>query len=100
MTTPRINAKDKGSRNERRVRDHYLKLGAHVVKGGGSLGLFDLVALHPDWGVVLCQVKSNRNPGREEMDRLRAFQCHASWRKILVIVRDRKGMDFYDIDGG
>lgn len=92
-----MNAKAKGSRSECKVRDHYEALGAYVLKAGGSLGLWDLVALHPDWGVVLCQVKTNRNPGSKELNELRAFQCHSSWRKVLAIVRDRRETDFYDL---
>lgn len=93
-----IKSKAKGSRNERRIRDHYLAMGAYVMKAGGSLGIWDLLVIHPDWsGVLLCQVKSNRNPSREEMERLRNFQCHSSWRKVLAIVRDRRPTEFYDI---
>lgn len=91
------NHKAKGSRSEYKVRDHYEKQGWFCIKAGGSLGLFDLVCLHPDHGTVLCQVKSNRNPGSEEMTRIRAFQCHSSWRKIIAIVRDYKGISFSEV---
>lgn len=92
-----MGAKEKGARSERKVRDHYEAQGFHVVKAGGSLGLFDIVALHPDHGTVLCQVKSNRNVGREELDRIKAFQCHSSWRKVIAIVRDYKGITFSEV---
>ena len=90
-------AKRKGARSEWKVRDHYEQLGFHVVKAGGSLGLFDLIALHPDKGVCLVQVKTNRNPGTEELTRLRNFQCHGSWAKIVAIVRDYRGISFAEI---
>lgn len=85
--------KAKGARQERRAKAHLEGEGYHVVKAGGSLGVFDLVALHPDYGIRLIQVKSNRKPGRQEMDALRAFQCHASWRKELWVYRDHAGVE-------
>lgn len=70
------NPKAKGSRNERKSRD--LLLGKvdqtqsclHVIKAGGSLGCFDLVGLGRDI-IYLVQVKSNKWPGKAEMDRIR-----------------------------
>ena len=85
--------KDKGNRRERQAKAVLEADGWLVVKAGGSLGLFDLVALHVDYGVLLVQVKSNRPPARAEMDALRAFQCHASWRKELWVYVDRKGWE-------
>lgn len=68
-----LNAKAKGSRRERAVRDIYLKRGYDVVKAAGSLGMFDLVtvfkynnfALTSDQATALIQVKSNRIPPLE-----------------------------------
>jgi Holliday junction resolvase len=91
------NNKAKGARSEYKVRDHYEHRGWYVLKAGGSLGMWDLVALHPDYGTELIQVKTNRNPGRVEMDALKNFQCHGSWCKKLVVVRDYHGMTFYDL---
>lgn len=83
------NPKAKGSRNERRSRDIYLKQGFYVVKAGGSLGMWDIVALGPD-GVDLVQVKSNRNPPRPEMEVLKAFQAFHYCRKVLHVWHDFK----------
>jgi len=83
--------KDKGNRRERQAKAVLEADGWLVVKAGGSLGLFDLVALHVDYGVLLVQVKSNRPPARAEMDALHAFQCHSSWRKELWVYVDREG---------
>ncbi len=97
MTANRRTAKAKGSRSEWKVRDWYEKEGFHVVKAGGSLGMFDLVGLHPDYGVVLVQVKTNRNPGKVELDSIKAFQCHSTWRKIVAIVRDYRPIEFQEV---
>ena len=67
------NAKAKGSRRERQVRDIYISRGFDVVKAAGSLGMFDLVAIaKTEQGlhtvrdnVVLIQVKSTGIPPLE-----------------------------------
>ena len=92
-----MSAKAKGARSEYKVRDHYEKQGWFCIKAGGSLGLFDIVALHPDHGTALVQVKTNRGVGREELDRIKAFQCHSSWRKIIAIVKDYHGIHFSEV---
>lgn len=81
------NSKAKGSRNERRSRDIYLKRGFYVIKAGGSLGMWDIVALGPD-GVDLVQVKSNRNPPKDEMAILKAFVPFHYCRKLLHVWKD------------
>jgi hypothetical protein len=61
-----MNTKAKGSRNERKTRDWYLKNGAtFVIKAGASLGMYDLVVFFPDH-VDMVQVKSNKWPSPEE----------------------------------
>lgn len=58
--------KSKGARNERRSRDYLYKIGAErVVKAGGSLGEFDLVAFFPG-EVIAVQVKTNAWPNPAE----------------------------------
>ena len=91
------NHKAKGSRSEAKVRAWYESRGWYVCKSGGSLGAWDLVAIHPDHGTVICQVKSNTPPRRPEMDLLRNFQVHPSVHKILCIVEDYRGLKFYDL---
>ena len=89
------NAKAKGSRRERQSRDRYRDAGFIVVKAGGSLGAADLVALHPEQGMVhFVQVKSNRAPGRVEMIELRhlAARCKIPWQVVIHRWNDRKGL--------
>ena len=92
-----MTAKGKGARSEYKVRDHYLARGWNVVKSGGSLGMWDLIALHTDWGVHLIQVKTNRGLGRTELLTLKNFHCHPSWTKILAVVKDYHGITFTEL---
>ena len=64
-----MNCKAKGSRRERQARKILETAGYHVVKAGGSLGTFDLIALGPR-GARLVQVKSNEKPRPAERERL------------------------------
>jgi len=85
-----VNAKAKGSRNERRARRLLEARGFTVIRAGGSLGLFDLVAISRD-GVVLAQIKTNRGPGRAEREGLREFQnLPPSARKEVWVFHDRR----------
>lgn len=84
-----VNCKAKGTRNERRAKAKLEAAGWFVVRAAGSLGLWDLVALHPDHGVTLIQVKTNRRPVGRELDRLRAFLC-SPWRKEIWTFWDRR----------
>ena len=88
------NAKAKGSRSERRVRDAFEAQGYYVTKAGGSLGIFDLICLHPDIGVVLIQVKSNGWASPDERVALVNFQCRPDWRKLIANVRDRQMIEY------
>lgn len=77
-----MNGKAKGTRNEHKSRDRHLGAGACVVRAGGSLGLFDLVALYGDYALLI-QVKSNRWPGTVEMQALSQFIAPHYGRKIV-----------------
>lgn len=77
-----MNAKQKGTRNEHKSMQRDRRAGALVVRAGGSLGLFDYIALYPDV-VRLVQVKSNRWPGTLEMAALSEFRPPAYGRKII-----------------
>ena len=79
------------------MRDHYLARGWHVVKSGGSLGMWDLIAFHVDQGVHLIQVKTNRGLGKAELLTLQNFQCHPTWRKLVAIVKDYHGITFSEV---
>jgi hypothetical protein len=59
-----------------------------VVKAGGSLGIFDLVALGPQ-GARLIQVKSNERPRPAERERLELFTCPPYAVKELWVFYDR-----------
>lgn len=82
------NPKAKGSKNERRSRDYMERLGYSVTKAGGSLGLWDLVAVGAT-RIVLIQTKSNRNPGSAEMQRLKDFVCPKWCDKVVHRWDDR-----------
>lgn len=76
--------KNKGARNERRTRDYFYEIGASIVmKTGGSLGEFDLVAFFPG-EVILAQVKTNAWPGPQERAAMRAV-CNYSYCKKLMV---------------
>ena len=64
-----MNAKAKGSKQERKARKVLEADGYLVTKAGGSLGLFDLVAENRQ-GVRHIQVKSNRLPGPVERENM------------------------------
>ena len=76
------NSKQKGNRNEHRSMARDRAAGALVLRAGGSLGLFDYIALFPDY-VRLVQVKSNRWPGKTEMEALSTFRPPHYGRKII-----------------
>lgn len=65
--------KRKGARNEYKTRDRLELYGYRVMKAGGSLGVFDLIAFSPT-EIKFVQVKSNRNCSvteREDMRNIR-----------------------------
>lgn len=83
-----MNAKAKGSKNERRSIALLQAAGYACTKSGGSLGLWDVVAVGAD-DVLLVQVKSNRNPGAKEMAAIRAFVAPSNCRKLVMVWKDR-----------
>lgn len=86
------NAKAKGSRREREVRDIFISKGYHVVKAGGSLGAFDLVAvaktnLNPMFALI--QVKSNYiSP--QEVQEIADAPVNFMAEKQVWVKKDRK----------
>jgi len=62
----RINAKQKGIRRERQCRELLEEDGFLVTKSGGSLGIFDVIAIDPI-EIKCIQIKSNRRPPKKEM---------------------------------
>ncbi len=83
-----MNAKAKGSRRERQARKLLEATGHYMVKAGGSLGIFDLVALGPT-GARLIQVKSNEKPRLAERERLAQFPRFPFASKELWVFYDR-----------
>lgn len=88
ITVPRteeeqpLKTKRKGNRNEyKSMRLHELA-GAYCVRSGGSLGLWDFVAIYPTT-LLLVQVKSNRWPGHDEVQALSQFVPPHYGRKVV-----------------
>ena len=84
-----MNAKAKGTRNERRSKALLEASGYSVCRAAASLGAWDLVAIGST-DVVLCQVKTRDWPGAAEMEALQAFAAPPNCRKILHRWRDRQ----------
>jgi hypothetical protein len=85
----RVNAKAKGSRNERRSRALLERAGYRVTRSGGSLGVWDLIGIGPA-DVVLVQVKTTRPPSPTERVALTAFPVPQGTRKLVHRWRDRQ----------
>jgi uncharacterized protein with GYD domain len=75
-------SKRKGARSEYKSRDLFILAGYRVTKAGGSLGEWDLIAIGPH-DVILCQVKSNRWPGKLEMETLAAFPTPPNTKRLV-----------------
>ena len=67
-----MNAKAKGSKNERKSIRLLEAAGYSCMKAGASLGVFDVIGIG-SLTIVLLQVKSNRWPGEAEMEALKLF---------------------------
>jgi Holliday junction resolvase-like predicted endonuclease len=79
-----LNAKRKGSRQERRARKILEAAGYLVTKAGGSLGLFDLIAENRQ-GVRHVQVKSNRLPSPVEREDMQAAKANLPTNSTIEI---------------
>jgi hypothetical protein len=77
-----MNAKRKGSRNERGTIALLSAQGYACTKSGGSLGVFDVIGIGVD-DILLVRVKSNRWPGSTELDAIANFAPPPSCRKII-----------------
>lgn len=73
-------SKLKGTRNELKSVRYLEKQGYSVTKAGGSLGVWDLIAIGCN-DMILIQVKSNRPPGKDEMTRLHGFVFRCKFTK-------------------
>lgn len=97
----RINTKAKGSRRERQAKKELEAQGYMVIKAGGSLGLFDLIAIPPlDTGlehIKLIQVKGSKDgyvvPGeKKKIKKLRLWDFYFVDKEIWSYT-DRKGKE-------
>jgi hypothetical protein len=92
-----VNAKAKGSRNERRSRDLLEAAGYRVTRAAGSLGEWDLIGVSAT-DVVLCQVKTRVWPGQLERRALADFPAPPNTRKLVHRWRDRQRLpDVQDV---
>lgn len=91
-----MNAKAKGARRERQARTILERAGYYCVKAGGSLGIFDLVALGPT-GARLVQIKSNARPRPAERERLAMFPRLPYCSKELWVFYDRQKEPVIDV---
>lgn len=80
-------SKRKGTRNEHRSKRLLEAEGYACTRAAGSLGMFDIVGIGPR-NIVLVQCKTNRWPGRAEVEAIRSFQAPENARKLLHRWRD------------
>lgn len=84
------NRKAKGNRAEYKARNMLELQGYKCSRAAGSLGVFDLIAVSGG-RILFIQVKSNRPPGREEMERLGAFEMpKCCCTKEVWVFKDRQ----------
>lgn len=84
----------KGARIERKAKSQLEKEGWLVNKAGGSFGLFDLIAIHPDRDhAKLIQVKSNRTVYGKRRKKLESFQVPFFCRKEIWVHYDYEGFE-------
>lgn len=83
-----MNKKAKGSRRERQTIELLQAQGYACTKSGGSLGVFDVIAIGAR-DVLLVQCKSNRWPSSAEMESIENFKAPSNCRRIIHRWRDR-----------
>lgn len=83
-----MNKKAKGSRRERQTIELLQAQGYACTKSGGSLGVFDVIAIGAR-DMLLVQCKSNRWPSSVEMASIEDFKAPANCRKLIHRWRDR-----------
>ena len=71
-----MSTKSKGTAREHKTMKYLEARGYKCSRTAASLGEWDIFAISPET-VLLVQVKSNRWPGRPEMERLRVFSAPA-----------------------
>lgn len=84
-----MNAKAKGTRNERRSIRLLEAAGYACTRSGASLGVFDIIGVGST-DVVLVQVKTRDWPGTVEMEAISLFPAPPNARKLIHRWRDRR----------
>jgi len=84
-----VNAKRKGTRNERRSIRPLKAAGYRCCRSAASLRAWDIIGIG-SYDVVLVQVKSNAWPGSLEMEALRGFATTGNCRHLVHRWRDRQ----------
>jgi Holliday junction resolvase len=77
-----MNAKAKGSRNERKTMRLLEAAGYVCMKAGASLGIFDVIGIGSQ-DFVLVQCKTNRWGSSAELESIKMFRAPANARKLL-----------------
>jgi len=83
-----MNAKSKGTRTEHKARRILEAAGYQVTRAGGSLGVFDLVAIGPA-DVRCIQVKANKYCSAVEREQLELFVVAPNVSKEIWRFLDR-----------
>lgn len=85
-----MNTKLKGSRAERECMRINEEAGFACTRAAASLGLFDVICIGPTSNKLI-QIKCNRWPGTDEMERIQAFRCNPINSKEVWRRDDRRG---------
>lgn len=91
--------KYKGARLERRIKTTLEAGGWFVIKAGGSLGAYDLIAFSKDVELFI-QAKCNRKPPPAEMLEMYrvAKQLSCMHRKFQVWIKKDRDSQYYILD--
>ena len=95
-----MNAKAKGSRNERRSITLLEAAGYACTRAAASLGAWDIIGIGST-DVVLVRVKTRDWPGAAETETIRLFKAPANARKLIYRWRDRQRVpDVREVSNG
>ncbi len=86
-----MKTKAKGNRNEHKTIKMLLADGYNCVRAAGSIGVFDVIGISAT-EILFIQVKSNRFPGKTEIELMKDFVCPANSRKIVHVWKDRRAL--------
>lgn len=83
-----MNAKRKGTRNERRSMALLEASGYSCTRAAASLGIFDVIGIGQT-DVILLQVKTRDWPSAAELEQIKLFRCPPNTKKLIHRWRDR-----------